>query len=222
MGTQVKLIMQIYICIIGIIRSMKPTTRFRILEYIRKYQTTSVRELSSVMGMSGANIRHHLSLLESNDLVEAVGMRKEGRGRPRQVFGLSRRVLGDGLDTLSGSLLSLWLEGTSDEKHEAVLKSLASRLAGSVEPSLPVMKQVMGTVARLNELHYQARWEAGSAGARILLGHCPYAAIIADHPELCRMDAFLLEIRLGASVVQTAKLQMSDKGLPYCAFQMIG
>jgi predicted ArsR family transcriptional regulator len=68
--------MQIYICIIGIIRSVKPTTRFRILEYIRKYQTASVRELSSVMGMSGANIRHHLSLLESNDMVEAVGMRK--------------------------------------------------------------------------------------------------------------------------------------------------
>ena len=222
MGAQVKLIMQIYICIIGIIRSMKPTTRFRILEYIRKYQTTSVRELSSIMGMSGANIRHHLSLLESNDLVESVGIRKEGRGRPRQVFELSRRVLGDGLDTLSGSLLSLWLEGTSDEKQEMGLKSLASRLAGSVEPSLPLMRQVMGTVVRLNELHYQARWEAGSAGARILLGHCPYAAIIADHPELCRMDAFLLEVRLGASVVQTAKLQMSDKGLPYCAFQMIG
>jgi predicted ArsR family transcriptional regulator len=222
MGAQVKLIMQIYICIIGIIRSMKPTTRFRILEYIRKYQTTSVRELSSVMGMSGANIRHHLSLLESNDLVESVGIRKEGRGRPRHVFGLSRRVLGNGLDTLSGSLLSLWLEGTSDEKQEVGLKSLASRLAGPIEPNLPLMKQVMGTVARLNELHYHARWEAGSAGARILLGHCPYAAIIADHPELCRMDAFLLEVRLGASVVQTAKLQMSDKGLPYCAFQMIG
>jgi predicted ArsR family transcriptional regulator len=172
--------------------------------------------------MSGANIRHHLSLLESNDLVEAVGMRKEGRGRPKQIFGLSRRVLGDGLDTLSGGLLSLWLEGTSDEKQEAGLKSLASHLAGSIEPSLPLMKQVMGTVARLNELHYQARWEAGSAGARILLGHCPYTAIIADHPELCRMDAFLLEVRLGASVVQTAKLQVSDKGLPYCAFQMIG
>ncbi|MGZ6347193.1 MAG: helix-turn-helix transcriptional regulator [Anaerolineales bacterium] len=201
---------------------MKPTTRFRILEYIRKYQTATVRELSALLGMSGANIRHHLSLLESNDLLEVVGMRKEGRGRPRQVFGLSRRVLGDGLDTLSGNLLSLWQEGMQDEKREAGIKSLAYRMAGNVQPNLPVMKQVMGTVARLNELHYQARWEAGVAGARIFLGHCPYDAIIADHPELCRMDAFLLEERLGASAMQTAKLQMSDKGLPYCAFQMVG
>jgi len=201
---------------------MKPTTRFRILEHIRKYQTASVRELSSLLGMSGANIRFHLSLLESNDLVEAVGIRKEGRGRPRQVFGLSRRVLGDGLDTLSGCLLSLWMEGTPDEKQEAGLKSLAIRLAGQIEPGLPEMKQVIATVARLNELHYQARWEAGASGARILLGHCPYAAIIAGHPELCRMDASILEERLGASVLQTAKLQISDKGLPYCAFQMVG
>jgi predicted ArsR family transcriptional regulator len=201
---------------------VKPTTRFRILEYIRKYQAASVKELSTLLGMSGANIRHHLSLLESNDLIESVGFRNDGRGRPGKVFGLSRRVLGDGLDTLSGSLLSLWMESVQGENLEAGLKSLAGRIAGQTQASQPEMKQLMGTVRRLNELHYQARWEAGASGARILLGHCPYAAIISDHPELCRMDAFLLEEKLAASVVQTAKLLMNDKGLPYCAFQMVG
>ncbi|MGA2505718.1 MAG: helix-turn-helix domain-containing protein [Anaerolineales bacterium] len=200
---------------------MKPTTRFQILEYIRKYQTASVRELSALMGTSGANIRHHLTLLESNDLIERVGMRKEGRGRPRQVFGLSRRVLGDGLDNLSGNLLALWMGSTPDEMREAGLRSLAERLAGTGETSRPGLKQVAGTVARMNELRYQARWEASAAGARIILGHCPYAAIIGNHPELCRMDAMLLEIKLGASVEQTAKLQMSDKGLPFCVFQIV-
>ena len=200
---------------------MKPTTRFQILEYIRKYQTASVRELSALMGTSGANIRHHLTLLESNDLIERVGMRKEGRGRPRQVFGLSRRVLGDGLDNLSGNLLALWMGSTPDEMREAGLRSLAERLAGTGETSRPGLKQVAGTVARMNELRYQARWEASAAGARIILGHCPYAAIIGNHPELCRMDALLLEIKLGASVEQTAKLQMSDKGLPFCVFQIV-
>ncbi len=200
---------------------MKPTTRFRILEYIRKYQTASVRELSALLGMSGANIRHHLSLLESNDLIESVGNRKEGRGRPRQVYGLSRRVLGDGLDSLADNLLDLWAENMEEGDREASLRSLARRLAGDPEASKLVMKRVMGTVARLNELRYQARWEAAAAGARVILGHCPYAAIIAKHPELCQMDRFMLETKLGAPVKQTAKLQMSDKGLPFCAFQMI-
>jgi predicted ArsR family transcriptional regulator len=66
---------------------MKPTTRLRILDHIRKYQTASVKEMSIQMGMSGANIRHHLAVLENNDLIEVVGMRQEGRGRPRQVYG---------------------------------------------------------------------------------------------------------------------------------------
>jgi predicted ArsR family transcriptional regulator len=200
---------------------MRPTSRLRNLDYIRKYQTASVRELKALLGTSGANIRHHLSILESNDLIEIIGLRNEGRGRPRQVYGLSRRVLGDGLDNLSENLLALWMGSMPAGKREASLKSLAERLAGSSEPSQPTMKKVTGTVARLNELCYQARWEASAAGARIILGHCPYAAIISEHPELCRMDALLLETRLGDMVEQTAKLQISDKGLPFCAFQMI-
>jgi predicted ArsR family transcriptional regulator len=221
MGRPVKLIMLTYICIIGIIAQMKPTTRFRILEYLQKYQTASVRELSALVATSGANIRHHLSLLKSNDLIEIVGIRKEGRGRPRQLFGLSQRVLGNGLDNLSGNLLDLWIESIPDEMRETGLRSLAERLAGKIELSQPVMKRVVTIVSRLNELHYQARWEASAVGARIILGHCPYAAIIAEHPELCQMDAILLETKLGAKVVQTAKLRMSEKGLPFCAFQSI-
>jgi predicted ArsR family transcriptional regulator len=195
---------------------MKPTTRLRILDYFRKHQTASVRELSHLMGMTGANIRHHLAVLESNDLIEIVGLRKEGRGRPLHVYGLSRRVQG------AGALFDIWLGGASDERREAGLRSVAERLAGATDVKVPVMKRLARAVERLNELHYQARWESSAAGPRLILGHCPYAAIVADHPELCRMDAFLLETRLGPPVVQTAKLRLSDKGLPFCAFLMVG
>jgi predicted ArsR family transcriptional regulator len=200
---------------------MKLTTRLRILDHIRKYQTASVRELSHLMGMTGANIRHHLAVLESNDLIEIVGQRKEARGRPMHIYGLSRRVLGDGLDKLAGTLLDVWLGGAADEIREAGLRSVAERLAGVAEDKAPVMKRLVRVVERLNELHYQARWEASAAGPRLILGHCPYAAIVADHPELCRMDAFLLETRLGWSIEQTAKLYLSDKGLPFCAFLVV-
>jgi predicted ArsR family transcriptional regulator len=74
----------------------------------------------------------------------------------------------------------------------------------------------------LNELQYQARWEASAWGPRLILGHCPYAAIVSDHPELCRMDAFLLETKIGKPVEQTGKLQINDTGLPFCTFLMVG
>lgn len=213
--------MQIYNCIIGIITSMKPTTRLHILDHIRKNQSASVKELSLLMGLTGANIRHHLAVLESYELIEVIGQRQEGRGRPNQVFGLSRRVMGDGLGNLAGIILDVWLEECVTEVElDMGIILVAKKLAGYVDVNTPVMRRLVQTIEKLNELRYQARWEASAAGPRLILGHCPYAAIIDDHPELCRMDAILLSRRLGSSIEQTAKLQMSDKGLPFCAFLM--
>jgi len=201
---------------------MKATTRSRILDHFRKHQTATVRELSRLMGSTGANIRHHLAVLESNYLIEVIGTRKESRGRPMHIYGLSRRMLGDGLDQLAGALMDVWLGEAADEIRDAGLRSVAEWLAGEADVKAPVMKRLVRAVERLNELHYQARWEASAAGPRLTLGYCPYMAIITEHPELCRMDELILEKRLGSSVEQTEKLQLSDNGLPFCAFLMVG
>jgi len=170
--------------------------------------------------MTGANIRHHLAVLESNDLIEVIHQRREGRGRPRNVYGLSRRVLGDGLDDLAGALFDAWLKDATDAVREAGLRSIALRLVGENPPvsNVPIPRRLTLAIERLNELHYQARWEASPAGPRILLGHCPYAQIIDRYPELCRVDAHLLELRLALPARQTAKLERSATGLPQCAF----
>jgi len=203
---------------------MCPPTRLRILDTLRKQQTASVHELSLALGMTGANVRHHLALLESNDLIELVTQRREGRGRPVNIYGLSRRVLGDGLDGLAGALFEGLLGDAPEAVQEARLRSVALRLGGGNNPDTATRlpRRLTQAVDRLNDLHYQARWEAGPEGARIILGHCPYAAIIAAHPELCRMDAYLLEQRSGSPVEQVAKLQPSAKGYPFCVFRVSG
>jgi predicted ArsR family transcriptional regulator len=184
---------------------MCPATRSRILDYLRKQQTATVHELSSALTMTGANVRHHLGVLESSELIELVSQRREGRGRPVAVYGLSRRMLGDGLDGLAGALLEGLLRNASEAEQEVRLKSVALRLGGNTMPGrVPsALRQLTQAVDRLNELHYQARWEAGIDGAHIILGHCPYAAIIATYPELCR-------------------LQPSAKGYPFCVFRVTG
>ncbi|KAF0108807.1 MAG: hypothetical protein FD146_693 [Anaerolineaceae bacterium] len=199
---------------------MKPTTRLRILDHIRRHQTASVRELSRSLGMTGANIRHHLAVLESNDLIEMVSQRREGRGRPRMVYGLSRHALGDGLDELSAALLGEWQAGLPEREREAGLRSLAGRMGAGFagERAGPLPKRLTDAVRYLNQGHYQARWEAGAAGPRVILGHCPFSAIIEEHPELCRVDAFLLEGCVGQPVEQSAKLEQGGQGLPQCVF----
>ncbi len=174
--------------------------------------------------MTRANIRHHLVILETNELVEVVGQHKEGKGRPENVYGISRRVLGDGLEELSSALLSEWLGDAPVDVQSAKLQSLAERLgkgfAEAGDASLP--KKLSALIRSLNGMHYQARWEAGFLGARIILGHCPFSAIIASHPELCRLDAFLLEKNMpGHQVEQTAKLEKNRQGLPQCIFTVV-
>jgi len=214
--------MQIYICINSIITFMELTTRLKILDHIRKDQTTTASELGRLLGMTSSNIRHHLAILESNVLVEVVGQRKEGRGRPANVYGLSRRMLGDGLDELASVLLVTLLGKAGEGTRNGILKSVAKKMAGWENgfTALSIPRQLTHAVNRLNELHYQAQWEAGSAGPKLILGHCPYSVIIRDHPELCIMDAYLVEAQITVLAEQTERLQPNAKGLAFCAFQL--
>jgi predicted ArsR family transcriptional regulator len=201
---------------------MSPTTRFRIVDILRKQQTASVHELSVTLDMTGANVRYHLAILEASELIEFIGKRREGRGRPENIYGLSRRVLGDGLNELAAALLEIGLRREPEELQEAGLRFLAMQM-GRENPSEPdkfLPRRLTRMVDRLNELHYQARWEAGVDGARIILGHCPYAAIIGNYPELCRMDTILLEYKTGLPVDQIAKNHPSAKGGSFCIFRV--
>ncbi len=201
---------------------MRMTTRSRILDYLRKQRAASVRELKAAMALTGADIRHHLADLEANGLIELVSLRREGRGRPVNIYGLSRQMRGDGLADLNEAVLNVWLKNAPEAALEDGLKSVALQLGGKNLPDVGTMLtlRLAGLIDRLNELHYQARWEAGVTGPTIILGHCPYAAIIRSNPELCRMDGFFLEQRVGSPVEQTAKLLKGTKGYPICAFRV--
>jgi predicted ArsR family transcriptional regulator len=203
----------------------KLPSRLRIHEYLRVHQTATSTELSHALQMTPANIRHHLAILESNDIIELAGQKRgEGRGRPVNVFSLSRRVLGDNLDRLVDAMFSEWMRGISQEAQVDLLQAVAHRLAfpagGGKEDneSLGITQRLSKAVKRLNELHYQARWEAGAQGPRIILGHCPYKVVIDSHPELCQIDAFILSTRLDAPARQITKLEQGMCGTPFCAF----
>jgi DeoR family transcriptional regulator, suf operon transcriptional repressor len=201
---------------------MKPTTRLRILDHIHKHQTTSVKELKNLMGTTSSNIRYHLAILEMTGLIEVNGSKREGRGKPQKIYGISQRMQGNGSALLAHTLLKIWLGGNYDEDKSHGLKLLATRLAGISDGITIATKRLEIAIKRLNQLYYQARWEAGGAGPRLIFGHCPYKEIITEHPELCQMDEFLLESILGMNVRTTTSNQINDRGIKYCTFQMTG
>jgi predicted ArsR family transcriptional regulator len=200
---------------------MPVPTRNRILDHLRKHQTASVRDLASAFHSTGANVRHHLSVLMSNDQVEIVGLRKGDRGRPVNLYSLSERLIGNNTSVLSDAILCEVFKDKSPDTRDQFLHSVARWMGGksvAERQGIPPTRRLSDAVEWLNSMHYQARWEAGSKGPRFVLEHCPYSAIIADHPELCLLDRYLLEFRLGQRVQQTIKQQRSAKGLLYCEF----
>ena len=185
------------------------TTRQRLLTHLKKTHSASAREIARALDLSAPNVRHHLGVLFADGRVEAAGNSRGARGRPEKRFSLSQAALGDNLSALTEALLA---EASSKVDWEAV----AGRILGVEVPSnLPVATRLRVLVEKLNEKHYQARWEAGVEGPRVIFGRCPYAAVIESHPELCGMDVNLLELTLGREVNQSGRI---EKGRGVCAF----
>ncbi len=129
-----------------------------------------------------------------------------GRGRPEKLYSLSQAALGDNLSALANALLT-------EAGKKLNVEALAGRVLDQSQfASLPVTKRLALLVEKLNEMHYQARWEAGAEGPRVIFGRCPYSKVIERHPELCKMDAAMLVNVLAGPVAPSTKNEVHARG----------
>lgn len=194
-----------------------------ILDYLRQRGSATAEELARALGVSAADVRHHLANLMALSLVEVIGRHPVGgRGRPRTVYGLSLSSMGDNLATLAGILLTAWLGGVEGAQRTARIHALAQSLAWG-EGKNPQPRAAWGlrlkqAIERLNELHYRARWEASAHGPRVILERCPYRDLAENHPELCEVDARLLTTLTGSEVIQGVRRERNPQGVLVCEF----
>ncbi len=198
------------------------STRQRILDTLDQRGSASAHQLAQSFGMTAANMRRHLGILLNRGQVARVAQRRRGgRGRPEQVYALAAPSVGGGLEPLAHALLTDLTAKTEGTNSKARLKEVAKLILGNQPaPTGQLTQRLVAAVQGLSPLNYRPRWEAKPQGPELVLGRCPYAAIIADHPELCQMDAYILEGLLGSTVEQTAKLQTGPQGTPQCMFVM--
>ena len=202
----------------SIITSIHMTTaRQKILAYLSKSRNASAREISRSLQMNSAAVRHHLRVLVADGRLELTALRvrrHDGKGRPENIYSLPKVTLGHNLAGLADALLD---EAGSGVRMEALAGHLARRLAAETDVAgPPLAKRLNLTVAKLNQMSYHAHWEAGSEGPRIIFGHCPYAAIVGKHPELCAMDRALLKDLTSQSATQIFKT--GKDGSSVCVF----
>src|SRR5512135_2695077 len=112
---------------------MQPTTRIKILEYLRRNQTATAHEMGVSLGMTDADIRYHLAILAENGLIEVIDRRVERRGRPENVYCISNEALGSGVAELVEAMAVAWWDRLEGSTQEAAIRSTAEQLAGKNE-----------------------------------------------------------------------------------------
>lgn len=191
------------------------TSRQKVLNHLKKTRSASAREIARALKMLAPNVRHHLSILCADGRVEMTESRpRDGRGRPENQYSLAQSALGDNLSVLADALLDQGVDAGKIGRRIAESQGL-SELS-----TQPIAKRLHLLVEKLNEMHYQSRWEAGAEGPRVILGRCPYSQVIENHPELCTMDETLLAEALARPILQTRKGEVVPRGACPFVFQV--
>ncbi len=183
------------------------TARQKVLAHFQKTRSASAREVARALNMSAPNVRHHLGVLVSDGRLEVSAVsQRGGRGRPEKVYSLSQAALGDNLSVLVNALLE------DKVNLEAIGERIAKLQGMVVAVNQPMPRRLSQLVEKLNEMHYQARWEAAAEGPRLIFGRCPFAKVIESHPELCRLDVAMLETSFSRPIAQTTKAESHARG----------
>lgn len=203
------------------------TSRERLLDFLYAHHPLTSPEISRALRMTEANARHHLGILKNHGLVQVSGTRPAiGKGRPLLLYSPSDRALGDNLCNLADALLTELLGELPEAEKHKMLQRIARRMPIQIPPGdeqpARLTQRLFRAVQQLNAWSYQARWEAHTEGPRLVLGYCPYAAILPQHPELCKLDALVLERLLDKPVTHIARLTHPPDGGPYCVFRLHG
>ncbi len=197
-------------------------SRRQILKYLQDHNLASALEISRALHMTAANVRHHFAILKNQGLIEEFGSRQSKyRGRPTKLFGLPSNVLDNNINDLAAALLKSFLNGQNLETKFSILINHLFPDQIDQDANNSILQLLNHTVQQLNSANYQARWEASPTGPRVILGHCPYAVLQSDYPELCQMDRLFLSHQLNRSIIQITKLERTPEGTPSCVFSAL-
>lgn len=168
--------------------------------------------------------KEHLLKIENHGFLSFVDS-KGSVGRPRRRYLLSQ----EGHDAfpkqyswLSNVLLELLADDMGAEAVSHLMKTLAAKVAQSMEPKLQGAGSSAELLARINgimnELGYRTVLKQSDVrkGAVIEATNCVYHSVAKNHPELCGFDIKFLESASGMSVKLETCIARGDSVCRFC------
>lgn len=204
---------------LSILLSMK-STRDKILQTLLQKPRSTINTLAEAVGINPISVRHHLTNLQMEGLVEGQEER-HGVGRPRLVYiltdeGMERfptrymqlttRLLSQMKDTMPGPVVT--------ELFNQIAEDMASHYSSdmrglSMEERLNFVKEMLGREG------FTVEWEKKGGQYEIHEISCPYYQIGVAHPEVCTVDQTLISKMLA---LPANKVQCILSGAAHCTY----
>ena len=196
------------------------STRDKILQTLLKKPKSTINNLAEAVGINPISVRHHLTNLQMEGLVESQEER-HGVGRPRLVYlltndGMERfptrylrlttRLITQMKETMSGQMISKLFGQIADD----LVSQYAHDIKGlSMEARLDFVKEILAQEG------FTVDWEKKGGQYHIHEISCPYYQIGVAHPEVCTVDQTLISKMLALPV---NKVQCILNGAAHCTY----
>jgi len=191
------------------------STRWLVLKALRSLGKATITELADIVGVAGVTIRHHLTSLQAEGLIDVEAERRSV-GRPVHIYRLSHEaerffphayhvLVGGLLDQVKGQLPADAVDQLIDGLADSLIDDLREAFDGQPEAARREM-----LLEWLDEQGMTARWQDGDDGPQLVRYHCPYYDIGAHHPEVCRIELSVVGSILGSGARRSTCMQHGD------------
>jgi predicted ArsR family transcriptional regulator len=167
------------------------STRGKIVGALRERRSASAFDLAQAFGLSPNAIRQQLVVLERDGLVSGHSVRR-GKTKPTVEYALTAeadRYFPQQYDKMLSAVLREVRASGGDGAVKAIFDGIGKRAAARLAPEVegkPTEQRMISLVTSLKAAGVSAELEKRADGTLIVHEHtCPYAAVIAEHPEAC-------------------------------------
>lgn len=198
----------------------------RIIERLKRAETTTAPELAAEFELTDTAIRQHLEALEAVDLVERVPVPGSGRGRPPvhwRLTSAASNLFDDRHGDLSVELLASIRSALGETALEQVVRTRSARQLAAYRAALKGATSVIERVERIAALRttegYLAEAVADADDIVLVEHHCPIRDAAESCAALCGTELELFQRALGDEAV-VAREQHLLSGGQRCAYRI--
>ena len=195
------------------------STRGQIVTILRGSPCT-VDELAGKLDLTDNAVRAHLLSLERDGLVRQSGLRR-GPRKPHFTYALTPeadRLFPKAYDALLNQLIAVLKNRLNPKEIEDVLREVGRAVADSAPEGqdADLETRVQTALKVLEAIGGAAEIEHHEDKIMIVASGCPLAAVVAAHPEVCRLAETLV-----AEIVKVPVEEQCDReGRPKCRFEI--